>query len=121
MIQLGTIVNCIDNTGVLKIMCIRVLGKNSHKGKIGDIFVGVVKNVLPNRTIKRSSIVRCVIARTKNFIKRKDGTFLRFKNNACILIDKENHPLGNRIFGPVAKELREKNFKKIISLSINIF
>lgn len=102
-------------------MCIRVLGKNPNNGKIGDIFIGVVKSAIPNRTIKRSSIVRCVIARTRKFIKRSDGTFLRFKENGAIIITKDNNPIGTRIFGPVAKELREKNFKKIISLAISIF
>ena len=120
MIQLQSYLNVADNTGAQKIMCIRILGNNRKNGNIGDIFIGVIKEALPNMAIKRSSIVRAVIIRTKKNIKRKDGMTLRFGDNAAVIINTENNPKGTRIFGPVAKEIREKNFTKIISLAKEI-
>ena len=117
MIQPQTYLNVADNTGAKELMCIRILGNNKKYGYIGDIFIGVVKKAIPNMTIKKSSIVRAVIVRTKNKIKREDGSILSFDENAAIIINNDNNPRGTRIFGPIAREIREKNFSKIISLS----
>ena len=120
MIQPQSYLTVADNTGAKKLMCIRVLGNNRKSGNVGDIIIGVVKDALPNMGIKRSSIVRAVIIRTKNSIKRKDGMTLRFDDNAAVIINPENNPRGTRIFGPVAREIRDKKFTKIISLSIEV-
>ena len=120
MIQQQTYLNVADNTGAKKIMCIRILGNNRKVGKIGDVLIGVVKQSIPNMAIKRSAIVRAVIVRTKKGIRRKDGTTIRFGDNAAVITNAENNPKGTRIFGPIAKEIREKNFSKIISLAKEI-
>ncbi len=120
MIQSQTYLNIIDNTGAKKIMCIRVLGNNKKYGRIGDIIIGTVKQALPNMSIKRSNIVRAVIVRTKNPIKRINGMSIRFYDNAAIIINSENNPKGTRIFGPIAREIRQKKFSKIISLANEI-
>jgi large subunit ribosomal protein L14 len=117
MIQSQTYLNVADNTGAKKIMCIRVLGNNKKTGNVGDIIIGVIKEALPNMPLKRSSIVRAVIVRTRNTIKRTDGMAIRFDDNAAVIINIENNPRGTRIFGPIAREIREKNFNKIISLA----
>ena len=117
MIQPQTYLTVADNSGAKKIMCIRILGNNKTIGNIGDIIIGVVKSALPNMTIKRSNIIRAVIIRTKKGVKRKDGMCLKFDDNAAVLINKDKNPRGTRIFGPVAYEIREKNFTKIISLA----
>nr|ARW60655.1 ribosomal protein L14 [Polysiphonia sp.] len=118
MIQTQTYLNIADNSGARKIMCIRVLGTNNPKyGKIGDIIVGVVKDASPNMSIKRSEIVRAVIVRTKKTLRRSDGMSVRFDENAAVIINKDKNPKGTRVFGPIAKELRDKNFTKIISLA----
>ena len=117
MIQPQTILTVADNTGARKIMCIRVLGSNRKYARVGDIIIGVVKEALPNMAIKRSSIVRAVIVRTKKTFRRNDGMSIRFDDNAAVIINTENNPRGTRVFGPVAREIREKNFTKIISLA----
>nr|YP_009295279.1 ribosomal protein L14 [Dasya binghamiae]AOH77291.1 ribosomal protein L14 [Dasya binghamiae] len=118
MIQTQSYLNIADNSGARKIMCIRVLGSsNPTYAYIGDIIIGVVKEALPNMPIKRSDIVRAVIVRTKKTLRRADGMSIRFDDNAAVIINKENNPRGTRVFGPIAKELREKNFSKIISLA----
>nr|YP_009391287.1 ribosomal protein L14 [Dipterocladia arabiensis]ARW59431.1 ribosomal protein L14 [Dipterocladia arabiensis] len=118
MIQTQSYLNIADNSGARKIMCIRILGSNNpNYGYIGDIIIGVVKEALPNMPIKRSDIVRAVIVRTKKTLRRSDGMSIRFDDNAAVIINKENNPRGTRVFGPIAKELREKNFSKIISLA----
>nr|YP_009396041.1 ribosomal protein L14 [Dasya naccarioides]ARW65227.1 ribosomal protein L14 [Dasya naccarioides] len=118
MIQTQSYLNIADNSGARKIMCIRVLGSsNPNYAYIGDIIIGVVKEALPNMPIKRSDIVRAVIVRTKKTLRRADGMSIRFDDNAAVIINKENNPRGTRVFGPIAKELREKNFSKIISLA----
>jgi len=117
MIQPQTYLTVADNTGAKKIMCIRVLGNNRKYGRIGDVIIGVVKDALPNMAVKRSNVVRAVIVRTKKTIRRPDGMSLRFDDNAAVLINTENNPRGTRVFGPVAREIREKNFTKIISLA----
>ncbi len=117
MIQPQSYLNVADNTGAKELMCIRVLGNNRKYAKIGDIIIAVVKEAIPNMAIKRSNIVRAVIVRTKKTIKRKDGSSIRFDDNAAVIINLENNPRGTRVFGPVAREIREKNFTKIISLA----
>nr|YP_009398521.1 ribosomal protein L14 [Lophocladia kuetzingii]ARW67707.1 ribosomal protein L14 [Lophocladia kuetzingii] len=118
MIQTQTYLNIADNSGARKIMCIQVLGTNnpSH-AKIGDIIIGVVKDASPNMPIKRSDVVRAVIVRTKKTLRRSDGMCIRFDDNAAVIVNKDNNPRGTRVFGPIAKELRDKNFMKIISLA----
>jgi large subunit ribosomal protein L14 len=120
MIQPQTYLTVADNTGAKKIMCIQILGSSKQYGKIGDIIIGVVKDALPNMAIKRSSVVRAVIVRTKKTIKRSDGMGLRFDDNAAVIINAENNPRGTRVFGPVAREIRDKNFTKIISLATEV-
>jgi large subunit ribosomal protein L14 len=117
MIQPQTYLTVADNSGAKKLMCIRVLGNNRKYANVGDIIIGVVKEAIPNMAIKRSNIVRAVIVRTKQSIKRSDGMVIRFDENAAVIINAENNPRGTRIFGPVAREIREKNFTKIISLA----
>ena len=117
MIQPQTYLTVADNTGAKKLMCIRVLGNNRKYANIGDIIIGVVKEAIPNMAVKRSNIVRAVIVRTKHSIKRADGMVNRFDDNAAVIINAENNPRGTRVFGPVAREIREKNFTKIISLA----
>nr|YP_009541818.1 ribosomal protein L14 [Neogoniolithon spectabile]AYR06027.1 ribosomal protein L14 [Neogoniolithon spectabile] len=113
--------NIADNSGAKKIMCIRVLGSSNPKyAKIGDTIIGVVKYASPNMPIKRSDVVRAVIVRTKKTLRRLDGIRIRFDDNAAVLINNDNNPRGTRIFGPVARELREKNFSKIISLASEV-
>jgi large subunit ribosomal protein L14 len=117
MIQPQTYLTVADNTGAKKIMCIRVLGNNRKYAGVGDIIIGVVKDALPNMAVKRSNIVRAVIVRTKKTIKRSDGMAVRFDDNAAVIINAENNPRGTRVFGPVAREIRDKRFTKIISLA----
>jgi len=117
MIQPQTYLTVADNTGAKKIMCIRVLGGNRKYAKVGDIIIGVVKEATPNMLVKRSDIIRAVIVRTKKAIKRKDGTAVKFDDNAGVIINTEKNPRGTRIFGPVAREIRDKDFTKIVSLA----
>ena len=118
MIQTQSYLNIADNSGARKIMCIRVLGSsNPNYAYIGDMIIGVVKDALPNMPIKRSDIVRAVVVRTKKALRRTDGMSIRFDDNAAVIVNKENNPRGTRVFGPIAKELRDKNFSKIISLA----
>ena len=117
MIQPQTYLTVADNTGAKKVMCIRVLGNNRKYANVGDIIIGVVKDALPNMAVKRSSIVRAVVVRTRKTIKRKDGMAVRFDDNAAVIINAENNPRGTRVFGPIARELKDKGFTKIISLA----
>ena len=117
MIQTQTYLTVADNSGAKKIMCIRILGGNRKYASIGDVIIGVVKDATPNMPVKRSDVVRAVIMRTKNTIRRKDGMSIRFDDNAAVIINKENNPRGTRVFGPIARELRDKDFTKIVSLS----
>ena len=120
MIQPQTYLTIADNTGAKKLMCIRILGNNRKYANVGDIIIGVVKDALPNMAVKRSSVVRAVIVRTKNTIRRSDGMAVRFDDNAAVIINVENNPKGTRVFGPVAREIRDKNFTKIISLATEV-
>nr|QUE29391.1 ribosomal protein L14 [Erythrotrichia longistipitata] len=118
MIQPQSYLNVADNSGARKLMCIRVLGSsNPSYASIGDVIIGVVKDASPNMLIKRSDIVRAVIVRTKKTLKRKDGISIRFDDNAAVIINQENNPRGTRVFGPIARELRDNNFLKIVSLA----
>lgn len=118
MIQPQSYLNVADNTGAKKLMCIRVLNKNKLQiAGVGMIIIAVVKEALPNMSIRKSDIVRAVIIRTSKKIRRQNGTSIRFDDNAAVLINKDNLPIGTRIFGPIARELRDKNFTKIVSLA----
>lgn len=119
MIQPQSCVNVADNTGARKLMCIRVLNKKK-KASLGDIFLGVVKEAYPNMSVKKSEIVTAVVIRTSKGVRRSNGISIRFDENAAVLINKDGIPRGTRIFGPVAIELREKNFLKIFSTAREI-
>lgn len=116
MIQQESRLQVADNSGAQEIQCIRVLRKGDF-ANIGDVFIGVVKKAQPNAPVKKSEIVRCVVVRTKFGLRRTDGSTIRFGDNACVVINKDGNPRGTRVFGPVARELRDKNFMKIISLA----
>jgi large subunit ribosomal protein L14 len=117
MIYPQTILTVADNTGAKKIMCIRVLGGDKKYAKIGDTIIGVVKEALPNMPIKRSDIVRAIVVRTKKSVRRQDGMYIRFDDNAAVLVNVDSNPRGTRVFGPVAREIRDKNYSKIVSLA----
>lgn len=117
MIQPQSYLSVADNTGAKKIMCIRVLGGNRHYAKVGDIIIGVVKEAIPNMPVKRSDVIRAVVVRTRKAIKRIDGTVIKFDDNAAVIINTEKNPRGTRIFGPIAREIRDKEFTKIVSLA----
>jgi len=118
MIQPQSYLNIADNTGARKIMCIRVLGGSNKKyAQIGDVIIGVVKEAVPNMTLKNSDIVRAVIVRTSKSLRRDNGMLIRFDDNAAVVIANDGNPKGTRVFGPVARELRDRNFTKIISLA----
>ncbi len=118
MIQERTMLNIIDNTGARKLMCIRVLGgTNRRYAFLGDVIVGTIKDALPTATVKKGDVVKAVVVRTVKEHRRKDGSYIKFDDNACVIIDQYGDPKGTRIFGPIGRELREKNFLKIISLA----
>jgi large subunit ribosomal protein L14 len=118
MIQMRSYLNVADNSGAKRVQCIKVLGGTRRKNAgIGDVVVVAVKDALPNAPVKKGNVERAVIVRTKKEYKRPDGTYIRFDDNACVLIDPGSNPMGKRIFGPVARELREKDFMKIVSLA----
>ncbi len=118
MIQMKTLLTVADNSGAKQVQCIKVLGGTRRKyARIGDIIVVAVKDALPNAAIKKGGIEKAVVVRTRKEFSRPDGTFIRFDDNACVVIDANNNPKGKRIFGPVARELREKDFMKIVSLA----
>lgn len=118
MVQEETRLSVADNSGAKKVQCIRVLGGSGKKyGSIGDIIVISVKSAIPNAPVKKGDVSRAVIVRTKKEIARKDGTYIRFDENAAVLLNDADEPRGTRIFGPVARELRDKNFMKIVSLA----
>jgi large subunit ribosomal protein L14 len=106
-----------DNSGAKKIMCIRVLGGNKKYAKVGDSIIGVVKEAIPNMPIKRSDVIRAIIVRTKKTTRRQDGMYIRFDDNAAVIVNLDSNPRGTRVFGPVAREIRDKNFSKIVSLA----
>lgn len=118
MIQEYTRLNVADNTGAKKVMCFRILGGTHRRyASIGDIVVASVKSAIPNSPVKKGEVVKGVIVRTSKEIRRPDGTYIRFDDNAIVLLDDKKEPRGTRIFGPVARELRDKHFMKIVSLA----
>ena len=118
MIQMESYLKVADNTGAKEIHCIRVLGGSKRKfGNIGDVIVASVRKAAPGGTVKKGEVVKAVIVRTKRGLRREDGTYVRFDENAAVIIKEYKNPRGTRIFGPVARELREKDFMKILSLA----
>lgn len=118
MVQMMSYLNVADNSGAKKAMCVKVLGGSKRKvAGIGDIIVVAIKDALPNAPIKKGDLERAVVVRTKKEYRRRDGTYIRFDDNACVIIDNTQNPKGKRIFGPVARELREKDYMKIVSLA----
>ena len=118
MIQQETRLEVADNTGAREIMCIKVLGGSRRRtASLGDVIVCSVKSVIPGSDVKKKSVVQAVVVRTKKETRREDGSYIKFDNNAAVLIDKDRNPRGTRIFGAVARELREKRFMKIVSLA----
>ena len=118
MIQQETRLKVADNTGAREILVIRVLGGSKRKfGNIGDVVVGTVKKAIPNSGLKKGKVVKAVIVRSVQGKKRKDGSYIKFDDNACVIIKDDKSPVGTRVLGPVARELREKDFSKIVSLA----
>ena len=117
MIQAQSFLKVADNTGARKIMCIRVLGGRKKYANVGDVFIGVVKDAAPNMPVKKSDVVRAVVVRTRKGLQRENGITLRFEENAAVIVNAEDQPRGTRLFGPIARELRDLNFTKIISLA----
>jgi large subunit ribosomal protein L14 len=117
MLQVRSIVDVADNTGAKKAATIGVLGKNQRYARVGDVIKAHIKEAAPDGTVKKGEVVNAVIVRSRKAVRRNDGSYLRFDSNAIVIIDKENNPRGTRIFGPVARELRDKKFMKIISLA----
>ncbi|MEA3509566.1 MAG: 50S ribosomal protein L14 [candidate division NC10 bacterium] len=118
MVGLRTILDVADNSGAKRISVIKVLGGSAKRyGRIGDVIVANIKEALPGGSVKKGDVVRAVVVRTAKEVRRTDGSYIKFDRNAAVLINEQNNPLGTRIFGPVARELREKQFMKIISLA----
>jgi len=118
MIQAQSYLNVADNSGARKLMCIRVLGGNQRQyASIGDVIIAVVKDAVPNMPLKTSDVVRAVVVRTKKAIRRDNGMLIRFDENAAVIINPEGNPKGTRVFGPIARELRDRKFTKIVSFA----
>lgn len=118
VIQPQTYLNVADNSGARKLMCIRVLGAGNRRyGNVGDVIIAVVKDAIPNMGVKKSDVVRAVIVRTRKGLRRESGMSIRFDDNAAVIINADGNPRGTRVFGPVARELRDKNYTKIVSLA----
>ena len=118
MIQQETRCKVADNTGAKEVLCIRVLGGSARRyAGVGDVIVATVKDALPGGAVKKGEVVKAVVVRTKKEFGREDGTYIAFDENAAVIIDAQNNPRGTRIFGPVARELRDRNFMKIVSLA----
>ncbi len=118
MVQMSTVLDVADNSGARRVQCIRVLGGTRRRyASIGDIIVVAVKEAIPNSKVKKGAVMRAVVVRTAKEIGRPEGSYIRFDNNSAVLIDNQKEPVGTRIFGPVARELRAKKFMKIISLA----
>lgn len=117
MIKEFTVLSVADNSGARKAMCFRILGGRKKVARIGDTIVVTVKEAIPGGTVKRSEVCKAVVVRTRAPLRRKDGSIIRFSDNAAVIINEQKEPRGTRIFGPVARELREKQFMKIISLA----
>ena len=118
MIQLRTVLNVADNTGAKRVTCIQVVGGSFRKvGTVGDVIVASVREAIPNSNTEKGKVVKCVIVRTKKEVRQRDGSYVRFDDNAAVIIDGNGDPKGTRIFGPVARELREKKYMRIVSLA----
>tara|TARA_B100001540_G_scaffold141042_1_gene125309 strand:+ start:598 stop:966 length:369 start_codon:yes stop_codon:yes gene_type:complete len=118
MIQQESRLKVADNSGAKEILCIRVLGGTKARyASLGDKIVGTVKNILPSGNINKGQVVKAVVVRTKKEVRRPDGSYIRFGDNACVIIDENDQMKGTRVFGPVARELRDKNFMKVVSLA----
>jgi large subunit ribosomal protein L14 len=118
MIQQETRLRVADNTGAREILCIRVLGGSGRRyASIGDVIVGTVKNAIPASNVKKGDVVKAVVVRVSKAKRRPDGSYIRFDDNACVIINEQRNPRGTRIFGPVGRELRDKKFMKIVSLA----
>lgn len=118
MIQQQTVLSVGDNTGAKKIMCIRVLGGSKRRyASVGDVIIAAVKEATPGGVVKKGDVVKAVVVRTKKAVRRADGSYIKFSENAAVVIKDSGDPKGTRIFGPIARELREKNYMKIISLA----
>jgi large subunit ribosomal protein L14 len=118
MIQQQTRLTVADNSGAKRVMCIKVLGGSGRRyASLGDVIVVSIKEAIPNAKVKKGEVAKAVIVRTKKEVRRKDGTYIKFDDNSAVLINPQNEPIGTRIFGPVARELRAKKFMKIISLA----
>lgn len=121
MIQAQTRLAVADNTGAKEVMCIKVLGSSKRRyAHIGDLIVVTVKEALPSGTVKKKSVERAVVVRTRKELRRKDGTYIRFDENAVVIVNKDGVPKGTRVFGPVARELRDRGYQKIISLAPDV-
>jgi large subunit ribosomal protein L14 len=121
VIQQQTMLDVADNTGAKLVMCFKVLGGSKRRyASVGDVVIGSVKKSIPTASVKKGSVVRGVVVRTRKDIRRRDGSRVRFDRNALVIIDKDGNPVGTRIFGAVARELRNKNFMKIISLATEV-
>jgi large subunit ribosomal protein L14 len=118
MIQTESRLKVADNSGAREVLCIRVLGGSGRRyASVGDVFIGTVKNAIPASNVKKGEVVRCVVVRTAKERRRPDGSYIRFDDNACVIIRPDGGPRGTRIFGPVARELRDNKFMRIISLA----
>jgi large subunit ribosomal protein L14 len=118
MIQMRTYLDVADNTGAKIVMCVKVLGGTKRRyATVGDVIIGSVKKSIPNSDVKQGSVVKGVVVRTRANVRREDGSYVRFDRNAMVLLDADNNPKGTRIFGAVARELRDRNFMKIVSLA----
>jgi large subunit ribosomal protein L14 len=121
MIQQESVLRIADNTGAKAALCIRVLGGSRRRyARVGDLIVATVKDAIPNAGIKKGTVVKAVVVRTAKEIRRRDGTYIRFDDNAAVIVDDNGEPMGTRIFGPVARELRERNYMKIVSLASEV-
>lgn len=118
MIQMESVLEVADNSGAKRVKCVKVLGGSKRKyASIGDIIVVSIKDAVPNGKVKKGQVTKAVIVRTTKEIRRRDGSYIRFDNNSAVLLNKDNEPVGSRIFGPVARELRARQFMKIVSLA----
>jgi large subunit ribosomal protein L14 len=118
MIQMQTILDVADNSGAKKLMCIKVLGGSKRRyASVGDVIVCSIREAMPNSKVKKGEVTRAVIVRTSKELRRRDGTYIRFDTNSAVLINAQGEPIGTRIFGPVARELRAKKYMKIVSLA----
>jgi len=118
MIQMQTILNVADNSGAKSLFCIKVLGDSKRRyARIGDVISASVRTAIPGGNVKKGQVVKAVIVRTRKEFRRQDGSYIRFDENAAVVINKDQNPIGTRIFGPVARELREKNYMRIVSLA----